>query len=180
MITKNYIIQTARLGLRNWKMGDLNHLVALNANAAVMEYFPNTMTRKQTEGYFRRIQQHFSEFGYGAYAVEELDSKKFVGLVGFNQARFKAAFTPCVEIAWRLCPSVWNQGYATEAAQACLVYGWQELDFKEVYSFTALPNQKSAHLMQKIGMQKVGEFDHPNLKAGHWLKRHVLYKKSCP
>lgn len=177
---KNYIIETPRLGLRNWKMGDLRPFVMLNANSHVMEFFPNTMTRTQTEAFFKRIQQHFKTFGYGVYAVEELETKKFIGFVGFNRARFKAAFTPCVEIAWRLCPSVWNQGYATEAAQACVKYGWEELQFKEIYSFTALPNHKSARLMQKIGMQLVGEFDHPNLKEGHWLRRHVLYKKSCP
>ena len=30
--------------------------------------------------------------------------------------------------------------------------------------------------MQKIGLQKIGEFDHPLVPAGHPLLRHVLYR----
>jgi len=30
-------------------------------------------------------------------------------------------------------------------------------------------------VMQRIGMNKIGEFNHPLIADGHWLKRHVVY-----
>jgi len=54
-------------------------------------------------------------------------------------------------------------------------YGRSELGIDEFYSFTATVNIPSERVMQKIGMVKQGEFDHPNVPAGHKLQRHVLY-----
>ena len=51
------------------------------------------------------------------------------------------------------------------------------LEFKEVYSFTALPNKRSERVMQKIGLEFVKEFDHPLVPTTHPLLRHLLYKK---
>ena len=73
-------------------------------------------------------------------------------------------------------PGVWGKGYATEAASACLDYASDNLPFKTVYSFTAIPNKRSARVMQKIGMHFEKEFDHPLVEQEHWLCRHVLYK----
>ena len=69
----------------------------------------------------------------------------------------------------------WGQGYATEAARACLDYGFSQLGMQKIYSWTALSNTPSERVMQKIGMERVGEFDHPMIEAGHPLQRHVLY-----
>ena len=40
---------------------------------------------------------------------------------------------------------------------------------------TALKNKPSERVMQKVGMERVKEFDHPALPEGHPLRRHVLY-----
>ena len=69
-----------------------------------------------------------------------------------------------------------GKGYATEAASACLDYASDNLPFKTVYSFTAIPNKRSERVMQKIGMHFEKEFDHPLVEQGHWLCRHILYK----
>ena len=89
---------------------------------------------------------------------------------------FDVDFAPAIEIGWRLIPEVWNKGYATEAALACLEYAKTVLKLKELYSFTSLPNKRSERVMQKIGMVKTKEFDHPLVESGHPLLRHVLYK----
>jgi RimJ/RimL family protein N-acetyltransferase len=49
----------------------------------------------------------------------------------------------------------------------------------QVVSFTTLGNVRSQAVMQRIGLQRVGGFDHPNL-AGHALQRHVLYATPEP
>lgn len=69
----------------------------------------------------------------------------------------------------------WGFGYATEGGAACLRHGFEQLGLERIYSFTAVHNVRSERVMQKIGMKKVAEFDHPKLAEGHWLRKHVLY-----
>ena len=70
----------------------------------------------------------------------------------------------------------WHQGYATEAAQACLKFAFETLQLKEVVSFTAVHNTASEHVMQRLGMQAMFEFNHPALTHQSPLSRHILYK----
>ncbi|MDO4319214.1 MAG: GNAT family protein [Bacteroidales bacterium] len=75
----------------------------------------------------------------------------------------------------------WNQGYATEAAIACLDHARKNRLFNEIYSFTTVGNHRSERVMQKIGMRQEGFFSHPSLPRGHRLGPHVLYKlELCP
>ena len=120
--------------------------------------------------------KYIEEYGYGLYAVECKETQNFLGYVGFHNIAFESDFTPGVEIGWRLCRDAWGKGYATEAASACLDYASDNLPFKTVYSFTAIPNKRSERVMQKIGMHFEKEFDHPLVEQGHWLCRHILYK----
>lgn len=83
-----------------------------------------------------------------------------------------------MEIGWRLAADYHNQGYATEGALAVL-YMAHELGIERVYSFTAKVNLPSERVMQKIGMVKAGEFDHPRLAIDSPLRTHVLYVKEC-
>ena len=51
-----------------------------------------------------------------------------------------------------------------------------KLSFNEVFSFTAIINKRSEKVMQKIGMRKIKEFNHPKIKSAHILSLHVLYR----
>lgn len=68
-----------------------------------------------------------------------------------------------------------NKGYATEAAKAVIELA-KGYGIKRLYSFTATINAPSERVMQKIGMKKVGEFDHPKLTPDSPLLTHVLYQ----
>lgn len=173
----DYIIKTDRLGLRSWKEKDHESFAKMNADPRVMEHFPFLMTREQTDAYLTRIYNHFDEYGYGVYAVDILDSNEFIGYIGFSCPTWESYFTPCVEVGWRLKSESWNKGYATEGALACLEYGFKELGLDAIYSWTATDNKASERVMQKIGLVKIDEFDHPRIEKGHRLERHVLYKK---
>ncbi|MCB0586152.1 MAG: GNAT family N-acetyltransferase [Phaeodactylibacter sp.] len=173
---KKYLFSTPRLGFRHWKEADLPAFTAINEDEAVMEYFPAALSPEETRKFFQRILRHFRDHGYGLFAVDRLDTGRFIGFIGFSHPRFEAFFTPCVEIGWRLAKAEWGQGLATEGAIACLKYGFGQLGFREVYSFTATTNLASERVMQKIGMEKVGEFGHPLLNEDSPLYRHVLYR----
>ncbi|RSK29112.1 N-acetyltransferase [Bacillus sp. HMF5848] len=168
-------IETERLLLRDWIATDLNVFREMNADREVMAYFPNTLTNEETDRFYHAIQREWQTEGYGLYAVEVKHTHRFVGFIGFHKATFEADFTPCVEIGWRLAKAAWGQGYATEGASACLEHGFRHLGLHEVYSFTSKINQPSIHVMEKIGLQNLKEFNHPKLSPTSKLSRHVLY-----
>lgn len=74
-------------------------------------------------------------------------------------------FKPCVEIGWRLAAKDGEKGYATEAAQAALAVGFEQLQLKEIVSFTALSNLRSQKMMERLGMKRDSEtFIHPSVR----------------
>ena len=92
--------------------------------------------------------------------------------------RFEAHFTPCVEVGWRLARPHWGRGYATEAAQATIAFGFEQAGLDEIVSFTAAINRRSQAVMLRLGMTRdpAEDFDHPSLPKDHPLCRHVLYR----
>jgi len=177
MSDKTYIIKTKRLGLRLWLPSDTSEFCDINADTQVMRHFPNTLSEEETLSMIDRINKHHTDHGYGLYATEILETGEFIGFIGFAHPRFEASFTPCIEIGWRLKASSWNKGYCTEGALACLEYMKDNINYDLVYSWTSPLNKPSKRIMQKIGMEKVGEFQHPLLDAEHALSQHVIYKK---
>ena len=128
----------------------------------------------------QRITKHITEYGYGFFALERKDNGRFIGFTGLSHPGFEAEFTPCVEIGWRLRKENWGEGFATEAAKACLEFGFDSLDLDELYAFTAVQNKPSEKVMQRIGMVKKGYFNHPSINDGSDLKKHVLYFAKRP
>ncbi|MQQ99534.1 GNAT family N-acetyltransferase [Glaciimonas soli] len=168
-----------RIILREWRDEDLAPFAALNVDPKVMEYFPAPLSRAESDAMVARIRSLFDDFGYGLWALEIPGVTAFAGMVGLNQVRFDAPFTPAVEVGWRLAHAYWGKGYASEAAQLSLTYGFETLQLPEIVSLTATSNHRSQAVMQRIGMTRNAndDFDHPKLAPGHPLQRHVLYRK---
>ncbi len=150
----------------------------MNADETVMEFYPATLNRRQSDALAMRCRRSMDEDGFGLYAVEVKSTRDFIGYVGFAKAEFAAAFTPAVEIGWRLAFRSWGNGYATETAKACVAHGFSELGFDELVSFTTRRNRRSIAVMERIGMLRNPEddFEHPELPVGHKLRPHVLYR----
>ncbi len=143
-----------------------------------MEFFPKQLTREESDAMVDRIEEHFRVKGFGLYAAELRVDGSFVGYVGLLAPTFRTHFTPCVEIGWRLAREAWGKGLATEGAQAVVRHAFDELSLDEIVSFTVPANQRSIRVMQKLGMtyDPADDFEHPNLPAGHPLRRHVLHR----
>jgi len=173
---------TERLRLRTWRDSDLEPFAALNADRDVMRYFPETLDREASDALVGRIKAHFDRHGFGPWVVEIPGVTDCAGFVGLMVPTFEAHFTPCIEIGWRLARPHWGKGYATEAATAALAYAFDTLQADEVVAITIPANHPSRAVMERIGMTRDlhGDFDHPNLPAGHVLQRHVLYRKRSP
>jgi RimJ/RimL family protein N-acetyltransferase len=153
----------------------------LNADPAVTEFLAGPLDRSASNALVHRVQTHWTEHGYGLWAVQPLDGPAFIGYVGLADVGFPAPFVPAVEIGWRLDRTAWGHGFATEAARAAPAFAFTELGLPEVVSFTATDNLRSRAVMERLGMTRDpgDDFDHPRLPADHPLRRHVLYRLSA-
>ena len=172
-------METKRLIIRQWKDDDFSPYAKLNADPKVMTYFPALLSKQQSDAQAEIFRQHITEHGWGFWAVELKEIGQFIGFVGLlsNDTSSGLPNTPHIEIGWRLSSKFWGVGYATEAAEKALEFAFKTLRAPSIYSFTALQNEPSRRVMQKIGMDNTNQdFNHPKLPAGHSLERHCLYK----
>jgi len=171
-------LRTPRLLLRQWRDSDDAPFAALNADPMVMAHFPRRLTAEESRASADRYAAQLEVDGYGIWAVEVLGTGEFVGFVGLARPPWPAAFTPCVEIGWRLARSAWGQGYATEGARAVLRLAFTQVALPEVVSFTAVANRRSRAVMERLGMHRdpAEDFDHPRVPDGDPTRRHVLYR----
>jgi RimJ/RimL family protein N-acetyltransferase len=168
--------ETERLRLREWRPEDRAPFAALNADPEVMRWFPGALSRAESDALADRIAAGLSDRGWGLWAVERMRDQEFLGFTGLAPVDFEAPFAPAVEIGWRLARSAWGEGYATEAARRVIRHAFEAMELAELVSFTAVGNERSWRVMERLGMRRDGEFDHPRLPEGHPLRRHVLYR----
>lgn len=175
------MFRTNRLLLRRWRQSDLAAFAAINADAQAMRYMPSCLTRAQSDQWVEQIEAEFERDGFGLWALELVSEGSFIGFTGLNQVPFPASFAPAVEIGWRLAPSFWGKGYATEAAIAALELGFVRFGLAEIVAETAGTNLPSRRVMNRIGMRHdpALDFVHPNLPPDHLLGPHVLYRASA-
>lgn len=172
---KHYIFETLRLGFRKWQPADKKFFAEMNSDKEVMKYFPDVLSRKESDDFLERIEKHFAEKGFGLWAVEIKETREFIGFIGFNTSVIDKEFIIFPEIGWRLHKRYWGQGYATEGARGCLDFGFNKLGFEVIYSLTAIINKPSIKVMKKIGMKLDRTFNHPVVTKDDPLSLHVLY-----
>ena len=105
-----------------------------------MAYFPDRLTRAESDDLLAKIEAGFEQRRYGLWALEVRATGQFVGFTGLEVASFDARFTPAVKVGWRLARFAWGRDYATEAALASLAFGFEEAGLDEIVSFTAAAN----------------------------------------
>jgi RimJ/RimL family protein N-acetyltransferase len=167
-----------RVRLRPWRHADREPFAAMNAGPRVMEFFLNPLSRAESDVMVDYIEAHFSRHGFGLWAIDVPGVAPFIGFTGLAIPRFRAHFTPCVEIGWRLAAAYRGQGYATEAAGLALDYGFEMLALAEIVSFTSVTNRRLRAVMERLGMRRdaADDFDHPSLPEHHPLRPHMLHR----
>lgn len=169
-------LRTDRLVLRRWRDSDLEPWAAMNADPEVREHLGDPLTREQSDASVARFQAEFEQRGYGWWAVEVRATGAFIGFAGLDPVEDHMPFTG-VEIGWRLARPAWGHGYATEAAQAVLAYGFDTLRLPEILAVTTATNHRSQAVMRRIGMTRnpADDFDDPTAPEGP-LRPNVLYR----
>ncbi|NNE70639.1 MAG: GNAT family N-acetyltransferase [Rhodothermales bacterium] len=94
----------------------------------------------------------YAKFGFGLYLVEVKESGEPIGMCGLLQRPDLAH----PDIGFALDPPFWGVGYGLEAAEAVLDHAFTELAATEILAITSLGNQRSARLLEKLGMEDRG------------------------
>ncbi|MFE2143273.1 GNAT family N-acetyltransferase [Streptomyces sp. NPDC059456] len=169
-------LRTDRLLLRRWRASDLEPWAAMNADPHVREHLGELLTREQSDAVVELMQTRFDERGFGWWALELRETGAFVGRAGLDRVDAEMPFEG-VDIGWRLTRSAWGRGYATEAAKACLAFGFETLGLPEIVASTTVRNLRSQAVMRRIGMTRnpADDFEDPSVPEGP-LRRCVLYR----
>mgnify|MGYP001060564406 CR=1 FL=1 len=176
MPTKKYLFTSKRLGFRNWVDDDIPKMTKISANPKVMRFFPSVASPVQTQKFVLKMQHLCNDKKFCYFAVDRLEDATFIGFIGLCEQSYVAPFTPCIDIGWRLDESFWGNGYATEGAEACLKYAFNQLNIPKIYAIASEINRPSIRVMEKIGMTKNCTFEHPKLLDTPNLKKCVCYE----
>jgi Acetyltransferase (GNAT) domain len=103
-------IQTERLLMRSWRDSDRAPFAALNADPAVMRYFPAPLDRAESDRLVDRTNERLERQGFGLWALEVLETDQFVGFTGLNLMLDRRS--------WR-----WRPGGRLAAGPPCLAHG---------------------------------------------------------
>jgi RimJ/RimL family protein N-acetyltransferase len=179
-------LETERLILRPWRDEDKAIYGAIIADPHVRRFFPTVGTLEDAIEGIDRAMARLDEFGFTFLATERKADGAMIGMLGMAPMRddVRAAIPshPGVEIGWQFGQAYWGQGYAPEAARACLEHAWDVLHLPEIVAITAEGNWPSRRVMEKIGMHEdpADRFVHPHVPLGSGIEHHVLYRIANP
>ena len=148
-------VETERLRLRRFRSDDLDELATVFAKPEVWRYpFERGFTTEETAGFLATQMSAWSTAGFGLWLAVERSNAAVVGFVGLSVPTFLPEILPAVEVGWRLDPSVWGRGYATEGATAALDEAFTTLGFSEVCSVPQSDNHASVRVAERLGMRR--------------------------
>ena len=177
------MIETERLLLREWRDEDRDAFLAMCTSPTVMEHLGGRSSPEQIDAGIARIRACQAANGFCFWAVERKADGAFLGFCGLKRATDGG--TPVegqIEIGWRLREDVWGQGYAREAAQASLAWGWRNATAPQIVSITVPANVRSWGLMERLCMMRRPDLDfgHPQFAPDHPLHAHIVYVAERP
>lgn len=148
-------IETHRLVVRTPRVEDASALASIDADPLVQLYVAGqlaTTPEEMTRRIGLRLQRE-RDLGLTVWTVEERACGRIVGTCGLIPAE---GVGPEIELAYRFAPDVWGRGYATEAARACVRYGFEVVKLERIIAFCMEANAGSRRVLEKCGMRFTG------------------------
>jgi len=145
------VLQTPRLVLRSFSEGDFDDLSALMANPDFMRFSLGVFSREQTAAFLEKIRDRDSQGLPSQFAVILREDNRLIGYCGFFLQIVDGIEE--LEIGYRLHPSYWGRGLATEAARAVRDHAFDDLQLAYVISLIHPENIASRRVAEKNGMR---------------------------
>ncbi len=170
------IVKTPRLNLRTWDEDDIAPFMMHLNTPAVMRWLGGVGDEVLYRRLYERMTACQSTHGHCFWIVERKYDAELLGFCGlYRTDRPGTPVDGCIEIGWRLREDAWGMGYAREAAEASLGYGFGPLAINHIVAFTVRGNAASWGLMQKLGMIRARHLDHMLDGYGEELADQLVY-----
>ncbi|MGQ8335213.1 GNAT family N-acetyltransferase [Sunxiuqinia sp. A32] len=150
-------LESDRLLLEEISWDDLADIHRLNSQPEVDEF--NTLGLPENMDETRKLigpaieeQSKENRKSY-TWKIVNKDSNEFIGMAGMFLSRDKFRLG---EIYYKLIPSQWGKGYATEVAKTLIKAGFEQFDLHKVEAGVATSNIKSIRVLEKTGMTREG------------------------
>lgn len=166
-VKPGFIIETRRLVLRELEAGDAGELSKVLSDAESMRYYPHPFSNAEVKAWIEKNIKRYSDFGFGLWAVIRKEDGVFLGDCGITMQNIDGEMLP--EIGFHIILKYCKNGYATEAARACLDYALKKLKYNSVYSYTRASNVASQCVAVKIGMKEKKRYEKDGFE-------HVVYE----
>lgn len=168
------VIKSARLTLREFEETDEHEVQEYASDPNVCEFMdwgPNS--RKETKEFLKRAITHRKEpqRRHFDFAVICNADEKLIGGCGIYivSETHKTGM-----VGYTLHAKYWGSGYATEAASELVKFGFEKHKLHRIYATCDVLNTKSAHVLEKLGMRREGEFKEERFIKGKW-RTTLLY-----
>ncbi len=159
------MLETKRLRIRLFREDDLDRLDEIHSDPEAMRYMGQVRTREQSRDLIRKYTDDFPKNRFTMWALEAKDSNDLVGRAGLS---FLDG-TDEIEVGYLIDRKYWGQGFATEAAAACVGYGFEEVDLDWIVGIVQPPNKASLRVLEKLGFVY--------LRDDHYYEADVLYHR---
>ena len=171
-------LETKRLILRDWRKTDIEPFHAICSDPIVMATLGPLMTREQVTTLVERMLRVQHKLGHCFWAMERKEDQQLIGWCGLIRGDAGTPVADKIEAGWRMRPSAWGKGYATEAAIASVHWAFNTLPDDAVWAITSTENWASRAVMRRLGMVHMPEldFDHPKVAKDSTLLKHVTYR----
>jgi RimJ/RimL family protein N-acetyltransferase len=138
------VIETPRLRLRSWQDSDRVPFNAMGRDPEVMAHLGPLQTQAETDAGIARLADIEALHGHTFWAMEHIEDSAFLGFCGLKIAPENIpGIEGAIEIGWRLRRDAWGRGYAREAAEASLGWGWNNLADDRIIAITIPANTRS-------------------------------------
>lgn len=169
------MLETERLILRPLTKKDLDAVFTLRKDAGIMRFIREPQKhRKDAENWIKLVSSLWKIDKIGFCSVIEKSSKEFIGWCGL----WRLKETGEIEVGYAIAQKYQRKGFATEAAEVCLLYGFEELKLEKIVAVTRPENEPSRRVMERLGMKYdgIGKFYgldllHYSIEKSEWKKR---------
>lgn len=148
-------IETRRLLLRKGRMADARDIYEYSKDPDVAKYVLWEAHRsiQESKAYLRYLIRQYRMGGAGSYVIVQKQTGRVIGTIGFMwiQPEYASA-----EVGYSLAKDCWNQGYMTEALEAVIKYGFDQIGLNRIEGQHDVRNQASGIVMEHVGMTKEG------------------------
>lgn len=155
-------IETKRLLLRELFPSDDLKMFELDSNPEVHRYVGKKPVTdiEQVRAIINNIRQQYIDNGVGRWAVILKETNEFIGWAGLKLEKDVNGHEKFYDLGYRFIQEHWGKGYATEAAEAFLHYGFNRLELETINAWADSGNQGSRNVLEKLGFQYVNTFEH--------------------